>query len=876
MISNSKPGQHNPAHNQVLIYCIVQHIPASFGVSRPPAPPPVAQKNLKRDGIANFYYISVGLRTIRTSPDTAMPGYNFLDELSHENISMITQNRALGPQATEALSNVCAGFRRSHAHDKLDSDIKKIMSQSVAREFSQIVNDLKTLQDGALRQEVIMLTLLHCDRDLYVHPDFVDVVARMMRKYSNTEQIQTCGCRLLCLKNQQADARFFTAEYDVICNALNAFNRIPRLALWALRSLALNSAAFKIANNEDATNPVNDINNSTLRIVFVSRRGGLTKILASVIRCIEAQNSPDMSEERIKIVKYGCQILADLANPVTFVRVRTLCQAESKARQIAIPGSELKVDNSSVVAGMDRCLLQVIVNTQVHRAAAFLHDFDSILTQIDTMATNILILMIKANALSDTNNIMGDIPATNVVGDAAAGASKKAKHPVNVISTPAAAGYGRRQEANDLLSLALKNVSRDRYSAGGRLKATTLPRPAAVIQLPSPAIEVPKPRPPKSTFNAVPATVLPVDPVGIIPRLILAGNTSKFRILTEYCNMPGCHLLWKRYATYVPSILTKLRQVCTTREKFDCIPSLEFLEGFTRNNSDHQALMVRYGAHVVLRDLLYSTPRNTLPRNTVLDLQMMPNPEAEQQRIHALIAQDAVIAQIHEGVFFALTNFVSSPMTVEFNAQMIDCFMPEILQSLAHLDGDHTIPPGQDTVRMRQHLRKNLYAGYSSVKNVVCSLRMLCWMFSNDEVSDAMYRKYLMKDVLACCARYPDNAVLAQAAFSLFYQMGLQHQFFFNIEESVVLAVDSMKKNETNPALMAACIRFLHAISQTQQYDIAVQQDFLQTYFLRLRKLAAPGNTPDVTRMLHEICDKLVFFDAQHQHLSGQDQPIVF
>jgi len=351
--------------------------------------------------------------------------------------------------------------------------------------------------------------------------------------------------------------------------------------------------------------------------------------------------------------------------------------------------------------------------------------------------------------------------------------------------------------------------------------------------------------------------------------------------LTEYCNMPGCQLLWKRYATYVPSILTNLRRVCTSHEKFGCIPSLDFLEGFTRNNSKHQALMVRYGAHVVLRDFLYSTPRTALPRNTMLELQMMSNPAAEQQRINALVAQDAVIAQIHEGVFFALTNFFSSPMTLELNAQMIDCFMPEIKQSLAHLDGDaimqdRTIPPGQDTVRMRQKLRKNLYASQSSVKNVVCSLRMLCWMFSNDEVSDGKYRKYLMKDVLACCARYPDNAVLAQAAFSLFYQMGMQNQFFFNIEESAVLAVDYMQKNETNPALMTACIRFLHSISQTPPYIIAVQQDFLQTYFLRLRKLVAPGNTPDVTRMFHEICDKLVFFDSQQQHLSGQDPPIVF
>jgi len=119
-------------------------------------------------------------------------------------------------------------------------------------------------------------------------------------------------------------------------------------------------------------NPVNNINNSTLKIVFVSRQGGLNKILASVIRCIKAQNSPDMSEERIKIVKYGCQILANLANTVAFARVRTLCRAESKAKLTAVPDSDLKVSNSIVIAGMDRCLLKVIVNTQVHHAAAFL------------------------------------------------------------------------------------------------------------------------------------------------------------------------------------------------------------------------------------------------------------------------------------------------------------------------------------------------------------------------------------------------------------------------------------------------------------------------------------------------------------------------
>jgi len=232
-----------------------------------------------------------------------------------------------------------------------------------------------------------------------------------------------------------------------------------------------------------------------------------------------------------------------------------------------------------------------------------------------------------------------------------------------------------------------------------------------------------------------------------------------------------------------------------------------------------------------------------------------------------------MIGQIHEGVFFSLTNFFCSPMRPELNAHMIDCFMPEIKD----WDGDKImLDPGQDTVRMRQKLRKNLYASQSSIKNVVCSLLMLRWMFFNDEISDGEYRKYLMKDVLACCARYPDNAVVAQAAFSLFYQMGMQNQFYFNIEESVVLAVDCMKKNESNPALMAACICFLHAISQTQKYNIAVQQDVLQTYFLRLRKLVAPGNTPDITRMLHEICDKMVFFDAQQLHLSGQDQPIVF
>jgi len=816
-----------------------------------------------------------------------MPGGNFLDDLSHENISMIMQHRALGPQAAEAFSNVAAPpGPPCGAHDTLLSETKKIMSQSVAREFSQIVADLKTLQNDALKQEVIMLTLLRCDRDLYVDPDFVNVVASMMRKYRNTQQVQTCGCRLLCLKNQHPDARFFTAEYDVICNALNAFNSIPRLALWALHSLSLNSAAFKIAYHApppqgglfggDTTNPVNNLNNRDLKMVFASRRGGLDKILASVIRCIDAQNSPDLSEERIKIVKYGCRILADLSNAVTFARVATLCRAESSAKQSAVPGAALKDGNSSVIAGMDRCLLQVIVNTQVHRAAAFLHDFDRVITQIDIMATDILISMIKANALSDTSNIMGDIPATSVPDDVAAGAPTKAKASVNVTTTPAAA-YTRRDETNDVLSLALQNVSRNRYSAGGRQKATNFPPPTTETKLAAAAIGVPKPRPPENTVRAVPATNLPVDPIGNIPRLILAGNTSKFRVLTEYCNMPGRHFLWERYASHVPPILTTLRRVRTSQEKFACIPSLEFLEGFGRNNSKHQALLIGHGAHVVLRDLLYSTPRTALPRNTMQHVLMMPNPAAEQQRINALIAQDAVIGQIHEGVFFALTNFFCSPMTRELNAQMIDCFMPEIKQPLAHWDGDAImLDPGQDTVRMRQNLRKALYASQSSVKKVVCSLLMLRWMFFNDEVSDGKYRKYLMKDVLACCARYPDNAAVAQAAFSLFYQMGLQHQFFFNIEESVVLAVDSMKKNETNPAPMAACIRFLHAISQTQKYDIAVQQDFLQTYFLRLRKLAAPGNTPDVTRMLHEICDKLVFFDAQHQHLSGQDQPIVF
>jgi hypothetical protein len=356
--------------------------------------------------------------------------------------------------------------------------------------------------------------------------------------------------------------------------------------------------------------------------------------------------------------------------------------------------------------------------------------------------------------------------------------------------------------------------------------------------------------------------------VSIVSDLIRSGNTSKLSVLAEYFGFADRQQESEACVEFLPVIISQLQHAHDHSARLACIPCLDFLCVFSRNNRRTQDMLLSLHGHSVLRDMLYATKRVPLDPNLLLDVSISFSPAEAQKRADDLLRHDAQVTQIQEAIYLVLQNFFSMPMTPRQHVFLLDCFMPENHLLQQHIPSHtHTLRNDkvgqQDTVAMRQTLKCVLFARECTQKKATCCLLMLGWMFSIDNSPGSDVHIFFMKKTLFCLQQYDTNTLLIQGAFVLLCNLRMDCQNNNDIACSATEAVRCMSANESSPSIFMPCIYFLHRLSQHPVHAVMLNVDLVQTYVARLVQLAAPGNSVHLMELLHEIRDKLTI--QQHQ-----------
>jgi len=304
------------------------------------------------------------------------------------------------------------------------------------------------------------------------------------------------------------------------------------------------------------------------------------------------------------------------------------------------------------------------------------------------------------------------------------------------------------------------------------------------------------------------------------PRVV-GGDLKILSILTKYCSNTRRQAELRDCEGLVLFLQSVLDQPCERAALKNMIPSLLFLEVFSRGNADNQQELISLGILHTFSRLMEERDRTPI---------------------------DTYLFYVKEHIILVLKNFFFQPMSPQLEVGM----MQSLTAANAH---------GKTILDFLVALLKNFAA---SEFMVLPSLTILTWMFAKNSFPDLEMHIGLMKGAVRYLHEYAEMPGLQASAFSLMCNLQLACQPELVVNEAILKAVQSVQENASDWSILDPCIRFFFTLSANPTTVNMVRSQIVNQCLMQLLQLPVPDNATYIRYMIQDTLHNM------HQPLAAQ------